>query len=137
MKNTIKITVSALLAVIMLLCIVSCQGKIDTAELWESATYLSDTTIGDGEKVVCIEVKAGEKSIVLTVKTDKNTLGESLFEHGIVNDPIFFDTCNGIVADWDRDQAYWAFKIDGKIQNHGINDAKISGGENFTLEYTK
>ncbi len=137
MKNTVKITVSALLAVMMLFCIVSCDVGIDTETLWESATYQSDTTLGNGGKSVTVEIKAGERSVILTLKTDKSTLGEALFEHGIVNDPVFFNICNGMAADWSRDQAYWEFKIDGKKQNHGINDVKISGGESFTLEYTK
>ncbi len=137
MKKTIRLVLSAALALTMLLCIAACEKSIDTAGLWEGAAYKADSAVGEGGKAVSVEVTAGEKSVILTVKTDKDTLGEALFELGIVNDPSFFNVCNGIVADWNRDQAYWQFKIDGKAQNYGIGEAKISGGESFTLEYTK
>ena len=125
------------MAVIMLLCFVSCAEKVDATGIWENATYLSDTAVGKGEKTVTVEIIAADQSITLTVKTDKDNLGAALYEHGIINDPTFFDTCNGMVASWEKDQAYWAFKQDGKMLNYGVGDAKISGGESFSIEYTK
>ena len=122
---------------VTLLCFVSCEEKVEKTGLWESATYLSDTTVGIGEKTVTVDIVAGDQTISLTVKTDKETLGEALYELGIINDPSFFDTCNGMVASWDKDQAYWGFKQDGKMLNYGVGDAKINGGESFSIEYTK
>ena len=136
MKKTLVSASALLLAVITLLCFVSCE-KVDATGIWENATYLSDTTVGKGEKTVTVEIVAAEQSITLTVKTDKDDLGAALYELGIINDPAFFDTCNGMLASWEKDQAYWAFKQDGKMLNYGINDAKISGGESFSIEYTK
>lgn len=136
MKKTLLSASALILAVITLLCFVSCE-KVDAAGIWENATYLSDTTVGKGEKTVTVEIVAAEQSITLTVKTDKNDLGAALYELGIINDPAFFDTCNGILASWEKNQAYWAFKQNGKMLNYGVNDAKISGGESFSIEYTK
>ncbi|MBP3375353.1 MAG: DUF4430 domain-containing protein [Clostridia bacterium] len=136
MKKTLLSASALLLAVITLLCFVSCE-KVDATGIWENATYLSDTTVGKGEKTVTVEIVAAEQSITLTVKTDKNDLGAALYELGIINDPAFFDTCNGMLASWEKDQAYWAFKQNGKMLNYGVNDAKISGGESFSIEYTK
>ena len=136
MKKTLLSASALILAVITLLCFVSCE-KVDATGIWENATYLSDTTVGKGEKTVTVEIVAAEQSITLTLKTDKNDLGTALYELGIINDPAFFDTCNGILASWEKDQAYWAFKQNGKMLNYGVNDAKISGGESFSIEYTK
>lgn len=136
MKKTLLSASALLLAVVTLLCFVSCS-KVEATGIWEDATYLSDTTVGKGEKTVTVEIVAAEQSITLTVKTDKDDLGAALYELGIINDPAFFDTCNGMVASWEKDQAYWAFKQDGKKLNYGVNDAKISGGESFSIEYTK
>lgn len=136
MKQILR-TTSLILIIVSLFALVSCAEKVDATGLWENATYLSDTTVGKGEKTVTVTVVAGEQSITLTVKTDKDTLGEALYENGIINDASFFDTCNGIKADWSADQAWWAFKQSGEMLNYGVNDAKISGGENFTIEYTK
>ncbi len=141
MKQAMKNVSSAILAVILLLCTVSCAEKVDVTGLWENATYLSDTTLGNGTNTVTVEVTAGDKTVVLTVKTDKATLGEALYEHGLVSDPTFFDTCNGIKADWDADKAYWSFYIgdETNIAAYGIGDEKsvTSGEPTYRLVYTK
>ncbi len=139
MKQTTKIASSLLLVVVLLFCAVSCAGKIDTAALWASATYSADTTLGEGASTVRVEVTAGEKTVTFTIKTDKATLGEALFEHGLVNDPVFFDTCNGIKADWNKDKASWAFYVDGELSAFGIGDAKAAATSEhaYKLLYTK
>ncbi len=141
MKQTIKITMSLLLAVILLFCIVSCREKVDATGLWESATYRSDTTLGEGASTVKLVLTAGEQSITFTIKTDKATLGEALYEHGLINDVSFFDTCNGIKADWDKDQAYWAFYVGDSesMANYGVDDPKsvTTGEPTYRLIYTQ
>ncbi len=139
MKQTTKIASSLLLVVVLLFCAASCTGKIDTAALWASATYSADTTLGEGASTVRIEVTAGEKTVTFTIKTDKATLGEALFEHGLVNDPVFFDICNGMKADWNKDKASWAFYVDGELSAFGIGDAKAAatGEHAYKLVYTK
>jgi len=137
MKNTIKITALLLIAVMSLVFLVSCETDSETQALWENATYSSDTTIGEGAKTVYVDIVCGEKSITITLKTDKDTLGDALFEHGIINDASFFDTCNAIHADYAKDGAFWMFKKNGTAMNYGVNDQTVSNGERYTLEYTK
>ncbi len=135
MKNMIKITTSWFLIAIFLFCTVSCAEKID---LWETATYRSDVTLGDGANTVKVEFTAEDQTVVFTIKTDKATLGEALFEHGLVNDPVFFDVCNGIKADWEKHQAYWAFYVGDEIASYGIGDAKAvtTDAPTYKLVYT-
>lgn len=137
MKKTLLSTVSIVLAVVFVLCFVSCDKKVDAEGLWENATHLSNTELGKGEKTVSFTVEAGEDSITITLKTDKETLGEAMYAEGLINDPSFFDTLNGIVASWDKDQAYWAFYEGETLMSHGVNDEKISGGESYRFVYTK
>ena len=139
MKRTVKTTALLLLAVMMLLLAVSCGQKVNAEGLWENATYLSDTTVGEGANTVTVMIKAGEQSITLTVKTDKATLGEALYELEIINDPSFFDTCNGILASWDQDQAYWGFCQNGEMLPYGVGDEKATtaGNPTYELVYTK
>ncbi len=139
MKRTVKTTALLLLAVMLLLLAVSCGKKVNAEGLWENATYLSDTTVGEGANTVTVMIKAGEQSITLTVKTDKATLGEALYELEIINDPSFFDTCNGILASWDKDQAYWGFCQNGEMLPYGVGDEKATtaGNPTYELVYTK
>ena len=137
MKKTLIQSSAVILVIVSLLSLVSCFDKVEATGLWEDAVYLSDTTVGKGEKTVTVEIIAEEQSIILTVNTDKDNLGDALFENGIINDASFFDTCNGIKADWNADQAWWAFKQDGQMLSYGVGDAKISGGESFQIQYAK
>lgn len=139
MKKTMKIGMSLLLVAILAFCIASCGAKTDGTGLWENATYKNDTTLGDGANTVTVEVTAEDKTVVLTLKTDKATLGEALFEEGLINDASFFNVCNGMTADWDKDKAYWAFYIGDEMAMFGVNDAQAvtAGSPVYKLVYTK
>ena len=137
MKKTIVSSLSLILSIICLFCFISCEEKVEASGLWENATYLSDITLGDGEKTVSFTVEAEDKVITITLKTDKATLGEAMYEHGLVNDATFFDTLNGIKADWNKDQAYWGFYQGEEFMMVGINDTEIIGGESYRFVYSK
>ena len=137
MKKTIVSSLSVILSIICLFCFISCEEKVEASGLWENATYLSDITLGDGEKTVSFTVEAEDKVITITLKTDKATLGEAMYEHGLVNDATFFDTLNGIKADWNKDQAYWGFYQGEEFMMVGINDTEIIGGESYRFVYSK
>ena len=137
MKTAIKSTLAIVLSIAFILCLASCGEKVDATGLWENATYLKDTIVGKGAKTVLVDIEAGEQKITLTVKTDKATLGEALYELGVINDASFFDTVNGIKADWNADKAYWAFYKGEEYMMVGVGDAEISGGEHYRLVYTK
>ena len=144
-----KIIVALLIIAMMLsLCLTmqSCNGEPEQTQnsgageatgLWKNATYTEDATVGEGSKTVTCKMELEGKSITITLKTDKTVLGEALYEHKLVNDPSFFDTLNGVKADWSADKAYWCFYIGDEMANVGIDDAKISGGEQFKFVYTK
>ena len=138
MKKTILSVTSVILVVISLLCFVSCDNKgVEKTGVWENATYTSDVTLGEGSKTVTFDIEAEGKKITITLKTDKETLGAAMYEQGLINDPSFFDTLNGMLASWDKDKAYWAFYQGETMMPYGVNDQEISGGESFRFVYTK
>ena len=137
MKKSLVSTVSVILSVVLLFCCVSCGKKIEPTGLWENATYLSDTTLGNGEKTVSFAVEAGDQKITITLKTDKSTLGDAMYEHGLINDASFFNILNGIEASWEKDQAYWAFYNGESLMPYGVNDETISDGASYRFVYTK
>lgn len=138
MKRTFLSVTSVILVVISLLCFVSCDNNgIEKTGLWENATYTSDVTLGEGSKTVTFDIEAEGKKITITLKTDKETLGAAMYEQGLINDPSFFDTLNGMLASWDKDKAYWAFYQGETMMPYGVNDQEISGGESFRFVYTK
>ena len=139
MKKTLTVSISALL--ILMLCLTACS-TVDAEGLWENATYRRDKTFGNGEKTVTVEVKAGDDSVTFTIKTDKDTLGEALLEHGLIDGDqgafgLYVKSVNGIVADYDIDKSYWSLYKDGEYSMTGVDTTKIADGEHYELVYTK
>lgn len=132
-----KKTLSVLLAVIMILCIVSCN-KVDKTGAWENATYRSNKELGNGSKTVQVEVKADDQSVTFTIHTDKETLGDALLEHNLISGEegaygLYVKFVNGIEADYDKDQTYWAFYKNGEYMMSGVDTTAISDGEHYEL----
>ena len=140
MKKSILTAVAVLLSFVCLVCLISCEAQ-ETQEaqggLWETATYSSDAVVGEGARTVTFTVEAEEKIITITLKTDKENLGEAMFEQGLINDAAFFNVLNGIEASWEKDQAYWAFYEGDEMKPYGVNDQNIEGGESYRFVYTK
>ena len=138
MKKTIKSTVSLLLAFTFVVCLASCGTEVDKEGLWENATYLKDTELGKGAKTAIVEVKAGEQSITLTVHTDEEMLGAALASHDLIEgEDGLYTKVNGMVADYNVDQSYWGFYIDGEFAMTGFDTTPIAEGVVYQLIYTK
>lgn len=140
MKKTFRI-LAALVAALLLVSLVSC-GKTDTDALWQNASYTSDTELGSGAKTVKVEVKAGEKSVVFTVHTDKGNLGEALLDLGLIAGDageygLYVKKVNGITADYDVDASYWGFYVNGEMAMNGVDGETIDDGASYALIYTK
>ncbi len=142
MKKQITKIVAVLLCALMLLTAVACQEKIDAEGLWKDATYRSDKTFGDGAITVKVEVQAGEDSITFTIKTDKETLGEALLEHELIEGEdgafgLYVKKVNGILADYDVNQRYWKLTKNGETMPTGVDMTEIADGEHYELVYAK
>lgn len=160
MKNTIKSTLALILALLMTLCLFSCKkdetetpqtpsgaeneagGTIAPEGLWASATYLKDTTFGEGAKTVTVKVIADGKSVTFTVKTNAETLGDALLAHNLIAGDegqygLYVKVVNGITADYDVDQSYWGFSKNGEYMMTGVDGTAIADGETYELTYTK
>ena len=133
--------ITALLLALMLsftlLFVASCD-KIPAEGLWEEATYRDDTELGEGNTDFTLTVKAGEESINFSISTDKKTVGEALIELGLVEGEegtygLYILKVNGILADYNVDQTYWAFYINGEYAMTGVDSTDIVNGAAYTL----
>ena len=137
MKTTNR-ALSLLLIVLTIFSLTACfKITPDVPEsIWDIATYTEDTTLGNGATTVEVEFVIEEQSVTITLKTDKTTLGEALYEHGLINDPSFFDTANGIKADWSVNQSWWKVCKGGEITSVGVSDLVIADGDHYEFIYT-
>ena len=139
MKKTIT---SILLVITCLFSLVSCGNSADNVSLWENATYLEDTVLGEGEKTFVLEVTAEEKTVAFTIKTNEKTVGAALFEQGLIEGErgeygLYTKVVNGITADFDVNKRYWAFYINGEYATAGVDTTEITEGTVYQLVYSK
>lgn len=142
MKKLLNSTVSVILVIALAVCVVSCGAKDTGSDLWKSAVYTSDTELGVGEKTLALEFAMPDKSITFTVKTDKVTVGEALLDAGLIEGEdgpygLYIKKVNGIIADYDVDQSYWGFYIDGEYAMSGVDSTDITEGAVYKLAYEK
>ena len=141
MKTTIRSTILVILSLACVLCLIACN-TVDASGLWENATYRKDMSFGNGAKTVVVEVKVEDQIITFTIKTDKDTVGAALLEHELIAGEtseygLYVKVVNGITADYDVDQSYWAFYIDGEYAMSGVDTTNITEGAKYQLAYTK
>jgi hypothetical protein len=142
MKRTIKQSIALILSLTFILFLASCSTDQEASNLWENATYQSDMQFGEGSKTVVVEVIAEEKTITFTIKTDRSIVGDALTDHGLISGEegaygLYIKSVNGITADYDIDQAYWAFNINGEYAMTGVDTTEIAEGTTYQLIYTK
>ena len=140
MKKAIKQILSLLLVLLCLLCLFGCSKE--EKDLWENALYTENTTLGEGEKTITVEVEAADRTVTFTVKTNKKTVGEALMELGLLTGEdgdygLYIKTVNGILADYDKNQRYWAFYIDGEYAMTGADGTEIAENVTYRFEYAK
>ena len=109
--------------------------------VWANAQYTEDTELGEGAHSIKLEVKADNKSVTLTVKSDNDNLEKILTENKLVEGDesefgLYIKKVIGIQADYDADGAYWALCKDGEMTPTGANGITIADGDHYELVYT-
>ena len=110
--------------------------------VWATATYTEDKELGNGKKTISVKVIVEENSATFTIHTDKETVGEALLEHKLIDGEegpygLYVKYVNGIKADYDVDQSYWAFNKDGETLLTGVDTTPAEDGFEYELVYTK
>ena len=117
------------------------QTEAQNASIWDSAEYTEDAEFGGGAAEIKVEVKAEDKSVILTLHTDKDTLGAALQENGLVPGDesefgLYIKFVIGMEADYDKDGTYWSLSKDGESLMTGADSTPITDGEHYELTRT-
>ena len=135
-----KIALS-LLTLIMILSLTACFGSKPVGE-WGTVSYAEDTTLGKGARTATVEIVTEEKTVTITLKTDEEILGAALIAEKLIGGEegaygLYVKEVNGVVADYDVDQTYWAFYIDGEFAMTGVDSTPIEEGKIYKLSKEK
>lgn len=141
MKKKFRQVVFLLLTAAIVLSFAGC-GKGGKEDLWENAMFSQDDEIGAGKTEITVEVQAEERSVELTVHTDREFLGEALLEHQLIEGEngdygLYITAVNGIRADYNKDRRYWALYQDGEYLMAGVDSTGISDGDHYEFVYSK
>ena len=155
MKKNSKLLIALALVLSTLFSLCSCSiddilGKMpwsanddtDPEILWQNATYTENCEFGKGAKTVTLKVEQYENSVTFTIHTDKETVGAALIEHSLIEGEegaygLYVKKVNGITADYDVDQSYWAFYLGDDYAMSGVDSTQIEEGVLYRLVYTK
>lgn len=103
----------------------------------------TQTELGNGAVTFYLDVtdKAGITTR-FTVHTDKPTVGEALQDVGLVDGEegpygLYIKSVNGITADYDVDQTYWAFYINGEMAPTGADVTDVVADTVYGLKVEK
>lgn len=101
------------------------------------------TTAGSKKVEIDVVNDAGEKK-VYNVKTDAEYLRQAMEEtdgltfSGTEGDyGMMVIEVNGVTADYNVDQSYWAFYVNDEYCNYGVDEQPVADGDVFRIEYTK
>ena len=131
-----KRILAILLAVTLLLC--GCGAAKETEEttpVLENGAVAGTGSVSFALSIVDLE---GNQTDV-TIKTDKETVGEALQELKIISGKdgdygLFIDTVNGITVDYNKYGAYWAFYVDGEYAMESADLTKINPESVYMLK---
>ena len=141
MKKTISSFAAILLAALFLFNLAGCSQKVEATGVWETATYLKNTELGKGDKTITVDVIAEDKTITFTIHTNQKFLGDALTEHELIDGEegqfgLYIKTVNGILADYDVDQTYWAINKNGEATSTGADAVSILDGDHYEIVRT-
>jgi hypothetical protein len=148
MKHTRFILSFALVALIAVGALTGCgdNGNMPTGGTppTESEGQTPDAQdTGEGQTVFRFEVIGADgNTAAWNVRTDEATVGAALIEVGLIEGEesaygLYVKAVDGITADYDIDQSYWAFHINGEYAMSGVDATNIETGKTYAFVYTK
>ena len=129
MNKMMRLILCTVLIAVMALMVAGCGSK--SAET---------TAPGVSFTFVVTDLEGNESTFDIT--TSKATVGEALLDEGLIVGEdseygLYVTSVNGMAADWDNDQTYWAFYIDGEYAMTGVDATEVTEGATYSFVLTK
>ena len=114
-----------------------------TEALTEDAGEGEKTVLGEGATV--FDFKRTDKdgnTKAFEIHTDEATVGDALLKLELIEGEVgeyglYVKTVDGILADYDVDQTYWAFYINGEYAMTGVDATNVEAGATYEFKVEK
>lgn len=151
MKLRNKKSFCLLLCMMLIVAIVFCTTGCNRTKNQESQTTAESvqsvagerSILGDGqtEFTFCVVDKDGNET-EFEIHTDKKTVGDALEELNLIAGEegpygLYVQSVNGITADYDVDQTYWAFYVDDVYAENSVDLTEVTAGAHYTFKVEK
>ena len=132
--NTRKSRFASLIAVVliaaMVLSLAACGSKDEGSANAGTKSFTFEVVDPDG------------KTETFDISSDAATVGEALMAQGLVQGEdgpygLYVKTVNGITADYDKDQTWWGFYVDGAPASAGVDTTDIVEGSTYGFKVEK
>ena len=151
-RTLLSLILSTMLIVAMAFSMTACGGNNQEKPNTEGQSQVGGTEqdsqqsgniLGKGQTVfnfVVVDKDGNETKF--EIHTDKTTVGEALLEVEIIEGEdgpygLYVKTVNGITADYDVDQTYWAFYINGEMAMTGVDATNVEAGATYSFKVEK
>ena len=147
-KKTTSWLLCMMLIVAMVFTTVGCGAKDSGANHQpqteaQGSEGIQNNVLGEGQtKFLFTVVDKDGNETNFEIHTDKKTVGEALLELELIDGEagefgLYVKTVNGITADYDVDQTYWAFYVDGEYALAGVDVTAIEEGAAYSFKVEK
>ena len=146
-KKLVSWLLCMMLIVAMALTTVGCgtdeqNGGQPAAENASSADS-NVTVLGEGKTQFGFTVVDKDGNATeFEIHTDKATVGEALLELNLIAGDegeygLYVKSVNGITADYDVDQTYWAFYVNDAYATAGVDATAVEAGAKYAFKVEK
>lgn len=139
-----------ILSLMLVLSLTACAGSETPAaetttavETTAAAEAVASNVLGEGATVfTCTVADLDGNETAFEIHTDETTVGAALLAVQLIDGDmgdygLYITSVNGITADWDADQTYWAFYVDGEYSMTGVDLTEIDPSVAYSLVLTK
>ena len=143
MKKVFTAVLAFVLIAAVSMGVLSCGSKKPEESVTPGETAVSGT-YGAGEKSFAFEVTDDKGTVTKfdILYSDEDSVGAALVKTGLISGEdseygLYVKTVNGLLADYDKDQSFWAFYVDGEMALDGVDSTPIEEGKTYAFIYTK
>lgn len=115
----------------------------DNSSITASTSSIVKQELGQGNvKFDFIVADKNGNETYFLISTDEKTLADALLKLNLIEGEesqygLFVKKVNGITADYDIDQTYWALLVDGEYSNVGADSVNVENGKTYKFAVSK
>ena len=148
-RKILSLLLCMMLIVAMAVCTTGCKENkesqtTDVEQSTQQSAEQSDVKVlGEGKtEFDFVVVDKDGKETKFEIHTDKGTVGEALLELELIAGDeseygLYVKTVNGITAEYEVDQTYWAFYVNGEYAQSGVDATEVKDGDTYSFKVEK